>query len=67
MAILIHEMADGGLRASLRSRGDVNCQQVAVSLGGGGHKNASGLVMPGGPYEDARQRLLDAARTCLNG
>jgi len=61
VAILIHEMANGGLRASLRSKDGVDVRAVAQECGGGGHINASGVMMSG-PYEEAKDRLLTAAR-----
>ncbi len=35
-----------GLRVSLRSRGDVDVNQIARKFGGGGHKNAAGFEVP---------------------
>ena len=32
---------------SLRSKGDVNVNAIAVGYGGGGHKNASGCSLTG--------------------
>ena len=33
------------MRVSLRSKGSVDVRQVAVSFGGGGHRNAAGLTI----------------------
>src|SRR5579872_2013736 len=38
---------EGAVRVSLRSRGRVNVQAVALRVGGGGHFRASGLTYPG--------------------
>lgn len=61
MAVLMHEMPNGRLRASLRSKNGVDVQAVAKSVGGGGHRNASGVMMDM-PYAEAKERLLAAAR-----
>jgi phosphoesterase RecJ-like protein len=43
VAVLLRELEEGGWKASLRSRGDVNVARIAVKFGGGGHKNAAGF------------------------
>ena len=37
---------------------------VAASLGGGGHPNAAGLILPGG-LSEAKARVLGAIRAAL--
>lgn len=49
VAMLIREADDGGVRVSLRSRGEVNVGEIAEALGGGGHHNASGFAFGGNP------------------
>ena len=39
--------ADGDIRVSLRSKYDVDVRSVAVTHGGGGHKNAAGFTLQG--------------------
>lgn len=39
---LLKERFDGGVKLSLRARGDLDVQQIAASFGGGGHKKAAG-------------------------
>lgn len=56
MAALFVELSDGGFRCSLRSKGKVDVQKIAKSLGGGGHKMASGVNLPG-PLEKAKQLI----------
>jgi phosphoesterase RecJ-like protein len=46
---LVRETDDGQAKVSLRSRGDVNVEQIARRHGGGGHKNAAGYVADGEP------------------
>jgi phosphoesterase RecJ-like protein len=58
VALLLRE-EDGRIRASLRSKGAVDVNAVAVRLGGGGHKAAAGVVLDG-TLESARRELLGA-------
>jgi len=51
------EIAPESYRISMRSKGDVDVNSVARTLGGGGHKNAAGGGLDG-PYADVRARLL---------
>ncbi len=64
IAVLVHELAEGGARASLRSSGHWDVNGIAVALGGGGHVNASGCYVPG-DYAAVRERILQAAREHL--
>jgi bifunctional oligoribonuclease and PAP phosphatase NrnA len=48
IAILFRELPGGKVKVSLRSKGDIDVQRMAAEFGGGGHRNASGIVMPGG-------------------
>ncbi len=43
VAVLVSELADGTLRASLRAKGDADVRRVAQKFGGGGHKRAAGF------------------------
>ncbi len=51
-----------GVKVSLRSRGPVSAQNIAVRLGGGGHVPAAGAFLEGGGLEEAYRRLLEAVR-----
>jgi phosphoesterase RecJ-like protein len=51
VAVLLKEQEEGGVKASLRSRGAVDVGAVAVHLGGGGHHNAAGFTDPGPPND----------------
>ncbi len=64
MAVLLVELADGGFRASLRSKGNVDVRKIAQKYGGGGHTMASGVNLPG-PLEKAKQIVLDEAKLQL--
>ena len=45
MAIIAIEQPDGTVKASFRSRCDVDCARLAKEFGGGGHKRASGATL----------------------
>jgi len=47
VAILFRELSGGKVKVSLRSKGELDVSQMAAEFGGGGHRNASGIVMPG--------------------
>lgn len=48
---VVKEEADGTLRVSLRSLGDVDVRSIAESEGGGGHRFAAGFTSDGGVDE----------------
>jgi bifunctional oligoribonuclease and PAP phosphatase NrnA len=64
IVILFMELASGRLKVSLRSRDGVNVQRLAADLGGGGHVHAAGILMEG-PWNRARESVLEAARRTL--
>lgn len=45
--VLLRELPEGLVKVSLRSRGAVDVNAVAAALGGGGHYQAAGTVLPG--------------------
>jgi len=55
-AMLLRETPEGGVKVSLRSRGGVDVSQVAIALGGGGHKNAAGATLAG-PLAAVREQV----------
>ena len=59
VSCLLHELADGQVKASLRSREKVNVNAVCRRFGGGGHRLASGAKLDG-PLARA-QNEVDAA------
>lgn len=61
IAFFIVEKPDGRGDLGLRSRAGVDISGVAIRLGGGGHKQASGAMLPP-PFETAAQRVLEAIR-----
>lgn len=59
VAVLLHELPDGRIKASLRSRERVDVNAVCRRFGGGGHRLASGAKLDG-PMDRA-QNEVDAA------
>ena len=59
VAVFLKAFKEGSVRASLRSRADVDVQSVARVFGGGGHRNAAGCTIPG-TLAEARTALLNA-------
>ena len=49
--MLFRELPGGKVKVSLRSKGELDVSMLASEFGGGGHRNASGIVMPG-RFED---------------
>jgi len=63
--LLFRELEGGRVKVSLRSKGNVDVHRLASEFGGGGHRNASGIVMPGAIDDVIRtvtQRAIDAVR-----
>lgn len=58
LAVMVKDFGDR-VKLSLRSRGKVSAQNVAVALGGGGHVPAAGASVPL-PYAEMRPRLEQA-------
>ena len=56
-AVVLLKQAGAGLRVSLRSKDGIDVRRVAVSFGGGGHRNAAGLTVED-PAPDVRTRLV---------
>jgi phosphoesterase RecJ-like protein len=58
-AFILVEQPSGVMKVSLRSRSDLDVAQVAESFGGGGHRQASGAMVPG-PLANAQQKVIDS-------
>ena len=63
-AALFIELADGGFRCSLRSKGKVDVRKIAQKYGGGGHTLASGVNLEG-PLDAAIQSIVDEVTSQL--
>ncbi|HEX3435884.1 MAG TPA: bifunctional oligoribonuclease/PAP phosphatase NrnA [Pseudacidobacterium sp.] len=64
VAIFLRELSTHRVRLSLRSKGSIDVAHVAESLGGGGHKHASGCTLDG-PLPDAAEMILAIVRQSL--
>lgn len=64
MALLFREIAQGRVKVSLRSVGDVDVAAFAKPYGGGGHTKAAGLSLHGSLAE-VQATVLKAAREYL--
>ena len=64
-AVIFLKETDTGLRVSLRSKDTVDVRKVAVSFGGGGHRNASGFTVEH-PTPETRARLIAEVATALD-
>src|SRR5262245_8333880 len=64
LALLFKELPDGRTKISLRSKGSIDVNRLAAEFGGGGHRNASGVVMPV-PIDEAVSAILPKARALI--
>jgi phosphoesterase RecJ-like protein len=62
IALLFRDLDAGDVKVSLRSKGDINVHALAMKCGGGGHVNASGIVMAGDLEQVADQVIAEAVR-----
>lgn len=61
---LLKERFDGGVKCSLRARGDVDVQAIVTEFGGGGHKKAAGATMSMG-LEQAEEAVVQGVQRGL--
>ena len=61
VAVIFLEQPDGGFKVSFRSRGQLDCSQLAGLFGGGGHQAAAGAFVEGA-FEMVSGSVLDAVR-----
>src|SRR3954449_4667895 len=64
VGLLFLELARGGIKLSVRSRGDLDCARLASGFGGGGHRAAAGATLPE-PLAESVERVLAAVRSRL--
>lgn len=64
VAILFVATEEGTTKISLRSRSEFDCSKVAETLGGGGHRAASGASIDK-PIEEAMEPVLDVVRDAM--
>lgn len=56
VSVLLKQQPEGGYKASLRSRGEVDVSKLAKAFGGGGHSRAAGFSADG-PSKDIISRI----------
>lgn len=66
VALLFRELPGGRIKVSLRSKGDLDVHRLASGFGGGGHRNASGIVLAGA-LDDVSERIIAEAKRPLGG
>jgi len=66
LALLFRQLANGKVKVSFRSVGDVDVAELAHRFGGGGHRKAAGASLEG-TLASAQEHVLAAAREYLNG
>jgi bifunctional oligoribonuclease and PAP phosphatase NrnA len=64
LALLFRSLANGNIKVSFRSVGDVDVAAFARGFGGGGHARASGASLVG-TLDEVQRTVLGAARTLL--
>ena len=65
VALLFRELGDGRVKVSLRSKGPLDVHRLASEFGGGGHRNASGIVLAQ-PLREAVGLVVGRAETLLD-
>ena len=66
LALLFRQLANGRVKVSFRSLGDVDVAELAHRFGGGGHRKAAGASLDG-TLAAVQEQVLAAAREYLNG
>lgn len=64
LAMLFRRIANGRIKVSFRSVGDVDVAELAQQFGGGGHRKAAGASLQGS-LADVQATVLSAARRLL--
>lgn len=66
-AALARELPEGGVKVSLRSRGEVDVERIARHHGGGGHKNAAGYTIEDGDLGSVLAATVEELKAALDG
>jgi phosphoesterase RecJ-like protein len=64
ISVLLIELPDGRTKVSMRSRGDLAVNEIAMRYGGGGHKNAAGCTVSA-PLDEAIEKITSEAKLLL--
>jgi phosphoesterase RecJ-like protein len=65
VGLFFMEQPRGGVKVSFRSQARVDVARVAEAFGGGGHRLASGAILPTS-LDEARARVLQAVGAALD-
>jgi phosphoesterase RecJ-like protein len=66
IAMLFRELDGGRVKVSLRSKGELDVHGLAAEFGGGGHRNASGIVMSGA-LDEVADTVVAKAEALVRG
>ena len=66
IALLFRELAGDKVKVSLRSKGSMDVHSLAILYGGGGHRNASGIVTDG-LLRDVAESIVGQAQRMSRG
>jgi phosphoesterase RecJ-like protein len=64
LALLFRQLANGRVKISFRSLGNVDAAELAFEFGGGGHRKAAGAAVSG-EMGEVQERVLGSARRYL--
>jgi len=64
IAFVLKEQPDGEIRGSMRSKGEIDVAAIARSIGGGGHRNASGFSSCDS-IEEVAEQVVAACRQAV--
>ncbi|HWR72302.1 MAG TPA: DHHA1 domain-containing protein, partial [Nitrospirota bacterium] len=64
VAVLFRQTGANQYKVSLRSKGRIDLSDLAKSLGGGGHRNASGCVLDGS-FEEVRRTVIETVEAAI--
>jgi len=65
VSLFFKEDAKGVWRCSIRSKGEIDVASFALTLGGGGHKNAAGFPLPSGDLDEVMKTVLASIEESL--
>jgi phosphoesterase RecJ-like protein len=66
VAVLFREDGKHSYKMSLRSKGNVNVEEIAKGFNGGGHANAAGCKLAG-PLPEIKKKVLKAIQSAIRG
>lgn len=64
ISLFIKQLGINDYKISLRSKGSINISILAISMGGGGHRNAAGFALKK-PLEQVRNIVLESCRSLI--